>query len=118
VGGNVSIGLVTAKRFASEGAHVFITARRDSELAATVNEIVKNVLGSRETSLSSASSIACCPRSSGKRADSISCSPMPSQERRLVVLTAATSALSKEPIDGASRLHNTFEPISPRVSPS
>src|SRR6266481_4252311 len=44
-GGNSGIGLATAKRFASEGAHVFITGRRDGELAAAVNEIGKNVTG-------------------------------------------------------------------------
>jgi hypothetical protein len=38
-------GLATAKRFASEGAHGFITGRRDGELAAAVNEIGKNVTG-------------------------------------------------------------------------
>src|SRR5712671_4991503 len=44
-GGNSGIGLATAKRFASEGAHVFITGRRDGELAAAVKEIGKNVTG-------------------------------------------------------------------------
>ena len=31
-GGNSGIGLATAKRFAGEGAQVFITGRRDGEL--------------------------------------------------------------------------------------
>ncbi len=31
-GGSSGIGLATAKRFAAEGAHVFITGRRQSEL--------------------------------------------------------------------------------------
>ena len=44
-GGNSGIGLATANRFASEGAHVFITGRRDGELAAAVKEIGKNVTG-------------------------------------------------------------------------
>ena len=44
-GGNSGIGLATAKRFASEGAYVFITGRRDAELAAAVKEIGKNVTG-------------------------------------------------------------------------
>ena len=44
-GGNSGIGLATAKRFVSEGAHVFITGRRDTELAAAVKEIGKNVTG-------------------------------------------------------------------------
>ncbi|SRR6266550_3953493 len=33
-GGNSGIGLTTAKEFAGEGAYVFITGRRDPELAA------------------------------------------------------------------------------------
>jgi NAD(P)-dependent dehydrogenase (short-subunit alcohol dehydrogenase family) len=40
-GGNSGVGLAMAKRFASEGAHVFITRRRDGELAAAVNKIGK-----------------------------------------------------------------------------
>src|SRR6476620_11471856 len=44
-GGNSGIGLATAKRFVSEGAYVFITGRRDAELAAAVREIGSNVTG-------------------------------------------------------------------------
>jgi NAD(P)-dependent dehydrogenase (short-subunit alcohol dehydrogenase family) len=46
-GGNSGIGLATAKRFVSEGAYVFITGRRDPELAAAVKEIGRNVTGVR-----------------------------------------------------------------------
>jgi NAD(P)-dependent dehydrogenase (short-subunit alcohol dehydrogenase family) len=42
-GGNSGIGLATAKRFAAEGAYVFITGRRQNELDAAVKEIGKNV---------------------------------------------------------------------------
>src|SRR5260370_37005047 len=42
-GGNSGIGLATAKRFVKEGAHVFITGRRDAELAAAAREIGKDV---------------------------------------------------------------------------
>lgn len=42
-GGSSGIGLATAKRFVGEGAYVFITGRRESELAAAVKEIGKNV---------------------------------------------------------------------------
>ena len=42
-GGNSGIGLATAKEFVNEGAYVFITGRRESELAAAVKEIGKNV---------------------------------------------------------------------------
>ena len=44
-GGNTGIGLATAKRFVNEGAYVFITGRRDSELARAVKEIGRNVTG-------------------------------------------------------------------------
>ena len=44
-GGTSGIGLATATRFVSEGAYVFITGRRDSELPAAVKEIGKNVTG-------------------------------------------------------------------------
>jgi NAD(P)-dependent dehydrogenase (short-subunit alcohol dehydrogenase family) len=44
-GGNSGIGLATAKRFVDEGAYVFITGRRDRELAAAVEEIGRNVTG-------------------------------------------------------------------------
>src|SRR5260221_2582339 len=43
--GNSGIGLATAKQFVSEGAYVFITGRRDQELAAAVKEIGRNVTG-------------------------------------------------------------------------
>jgi len=42
-GGNSGIGLATAKQFVNEGAYVFITGRRDTELAVAVKEIGKNV---------------------------------------------------------------------------
>ena len=42
-GGNSGIGLATAKRFVEEGAHVFITGRRQSELDAAAKEIGKNI---------------------------------------------------------------------------
>ena len=44
-GGTSGIGLATAKRFVGEGAYVFITGRRDRELAAAVKEIGRNVTG-------------------------------------------------------------------------
>src|SRR5258708_33863802 len=44
-GGNSGIGLATAKEFVNEGAYVFITGRREPELAAAVKEIGKNVTG-------------------------------------------------------------------------
>jgi NAD(P)-dependent dehydrogenase (short-subunit alcohol dehydrogenase family) len=42
-GGNSGIGFATAKRFVEEGAYVFITGRRESELAAAASEIGGNV---------------------------------------------------------------------------
>lgn len=44
-GGNSGIGLATAKRFAADGAYVFITGRRKPELDAAVKQIGKNVTG-------------------------------------------------------------------------
>jgi NAD(P)-dependent dehydrogenase (short-subunit alcohol dehydrogenase family) len=44
-GGNSGIGLATAKEFVNEGAYVFITGRREQELAQAVNEIGRNVTG-------------------------------------------------------------------------
>ena len=44
-GGNGGIGLATAQRFVGEGAHVFITGRRQAELDAAVKLIGKNVTG-------------------------------------------------------------------------
>jgi NAD(P)-dependent dehydrogenase (short-subunit alcohol dehydrogenase family) len=41
-GGNSGIGLATAQRFATEGAYIFITGRRQSELDAAVKQIGKN----------------------------------------------------------------------------
>jgi NAD(P)-dependent dehydrogenase (short-subunit alcohol dehydrogenase family) len=41
-GGNSGIGLATAQRFVSDGAYVFITGRRQSELDAAVEQIGKN----------------------------------------------------------------------------
>jgi NAD(P)-dependent dehydrogenase (short-subunit alcohol dehydrogenase family) len=41
-GGSSGIGLATAQRFVEEGAYVFITGRRQSELDAAVKQIGKN----------------------------------------------------------------------------
>lgn len=46
-GGNSGIGLATAQRFVAEGAHVFITGRRQEELDAAVKQIGDNVVGIR-----------------------------------------------------------------------
>jgi NAD(P)-dependent dehydrogenase (short-subunit alcohol dehydrogenase family) len=46
-GGSSGIGLATAKEFVNEGAYVFITGRRDLELAAAVKETARNVTGVR-----------------------------------------------------------------------
>jgi NAD(P)-dependent dehydrogenase (short-subunit alcohol dehydrogenase family) len=44
-GGNSGIGLATARRFAEEGAHVFITGRRQAELDAAVKRIGRQATG-------------------------------------------------------------------------
>jgi len=41
-GGNSGIGLATSKQFVNEGAYVFITGRREAELAAAKKQIGKN----------------------------------------------------------------------------
>ena len=44
-GGTSGIEFATARRFVDEGAHVFITGRRESELRTAVKEISRNVTG-------------------------------------------------------------------------
>ena len=44
-GGSAGIGLAAAKRFAEEGAYVFITGRRQAELDAAVKEIGPKAVG-------------------------------------------------------------------------
>jgi NAD(P)-dependent dehydrogenase (short-subunit alcohol dehydrogenase family) len=44
-GGTSGIGLATALRLVSEGAYVFITGRRQSELEAAIKQIGRNVTG-------------------------------------------------------------------------
>ena len=46
-GGSSGLGLATAKRFVAEGAHVFITGRRQTELDAAAKEIGSNVTAVR-----------------------------------------------------------------------
>ena len=46
-GGTSCIGLATAKQFVNEGAYVFITGRREPELAAAVKEIGRNISGAQ-----------------------------------------------------------------------
>jgi NAD(P)-dependent dehydrogenase (short-subunit alcohol dehydrogenase family) len=46
-GGNSGIGFATAQEFVGEGAYVFVTGRREKELAAAVKEIGRNVTGIR-----------------------------------------------------------------------
>jgi NAD(P)-dependent dehydrogenase (short-subunit alcohol dehydrogenase family) len=46
-GGTSGIGLATARRFADEGAHVFITGRRQAELDAAVASLGEQVTGLR-----------------------------------------------------------------------
>jgi len=44
-GGTSGIGLAAAKRFVDEGAYVFITGRREPELATAVKEIGRSLTG-------------------------------------------------------------------------
>jgi NAD(P)-dependent dehydrogenase (short-subunit alcohol dehydrogenase family) len=76
-GGNSGIGLATAKQFVSEGVYVFITGRRELELARAVKEIGRNVTGVQETRQTLAILIACSRKSSARRGGSTLCSRMP-----------------------------------------
>ncbi len=53
-GGTSGIGLATAMRFATEGARVFITGRREAELAAAVTAVGPNATGIQADSAISA----------------------------------------------------------------
>jgi NAD(P)-dependent dehydrogenase (short-subunit alcohol dehydrogenase family) len=53
-GGSAGIGLATAKRFAEEGAYVFITGRRQAELDAAVKAIGPNAVAVRADAANSA----------------------------------------------------------------
>ena len=44
-GGNSGIGLATAQQFVRDGARIFITGRRQSELDVAVKQIGRNVTG-------------------------------------------------------------------------
>jgi NAD(P)-dependent dehydrogenase (short-subunit alcohol dehydrogenase family) len=44
-GGTSGLGLATAERFVVEGAHVFVTGRREQELDSAVEKIGRNVTG-------------------------------------------------------------------------
>jgi NAD(P)-dependent dehydrogenase (short-subunit alcohol dehydrogenase family) len=44
-GGNSGIGLATARQFVNEGAFVFVTGRRETQLAEAVKEIGRNATG-------------------------------------------------------------------------
>jgi NAD(P)-dependent dehydrogenase (short-subunit alcohol dehydrogenase family) len=76
-GGTSGIGLATAKQFMNEGAYVFITGRREPELAAAVKKIGRNVSAVQ----GDVSNLADLDRLFGQirkeKASSMSCSPMP-----------------------------------------
>src|SRR5262245_10696618 len=74
-GGNSGIGLASAKQSVNEGVYVFITGRRDRELAAAVKDIGAMSPACREPWRISAISTACSHKSSARRAGSTSYSP-------------------------------------------
>ena len=76
-GGNSGIGLATAKKFVNEGAYVFITGRREPELADSVKQIGKNLTAYKEMSRNLTTLIASSHKLSGRRASSTLSSPMP-----------------------------------------
>jgi NAD(P)-dependent dehydrogenase (short-subunit alcohol dehydrogenase family) len=76
-GGSSGIGLAAAKRFVDEGAHVFITGRREAELADAVKQLVRVSPGYEEMSRTLRTAITSSLKSSGGWASSTSCSRMP-----------------------------------------
>ena len=76
-GGNGGIGFATAKRFVKEGAHVFITGRREPETAAAVEEIGRNVTGVQGDVSNLGDLDRLFAQSRGRRAGSTLSSPMP-----------------------------------------
>ncbi len=76
-GGTTGIGLATAKRFVEEGAHVFITGRRQAELDAAVEALGDNVTGVQATSPAPRIWTGCTPRSPTQAGASTYCSPTP-----------------------------------------
>lgn len=76
-GGNSGIGLATAKQFVAEGAYVFITGRRERELAGAVKEIGKNVTGVQGDVSNLGDLDRLFAQSSGRKESSILCSRMP-----------------------------------------
>ena len=51
-GGNSGIGMATAQRFVSDGAYIFITGRRQSELDSAVKQIGKNKVSDVQSDVS------------------------------------------------------------------
>ena len=80
-GGSSGLGLATAKRFVGEGAHVFITGRRQPELDAAVKEIGGSVTAVRGdvSNLADLDRLFATMRS--RKAGWIFCLPMPAAER-------------------------------------
>jgi NAD(P)-dependent dehydrogenase (short-subunit alcohol dehydrogenase family) len=76
-GGTSGIGLATAKQFVNEGAYVFITGRREPELAAAVKEIGRNVSAVQGMYRILPTSIVFSGELEKRKASSMSCSPMP-----------------------------------------
>ena len=76
-GGTSGIGLATAKQFVNEGAYVFITGRREPELAAAVKDIGRMSAEYKETYQILPTSIVFSRKLGKRKASSILCSPTP-----------------------------------------
>src|SRR6202795_4940596 len=72
-GGTSGIGLATAKRFVAEGAYVYITRRREKELALAVKSIGGSVTGVQGVCLKSVTSNDSSFRLTKRRVVSILC---------------------------------------------
>jgi NAD(P)-dependent dehydrogenase (short-subunit alcohol dehydrogenase family) len=74
-GGSSGIGLATAQQFVSEGAYVYITGRRQSELDKAVKTIGSNITAVRADASNLADLDRSLHRSKKKRDDSTLSSP-------------------------------------------
>jgi NAD(P)-dependent dehydrogenase (short-subunit alcohol dehydrogenase family) len=75
-GGTSGIGLATAKLFVAEGAHVYVTGRRQERVDEAVKEIGKEITGVQGDVANMPISTDSSSRSSRRRESSISCSRM------------------------------------------
>ena len=92
-GGNSGIGLATAQRFVEEGAYVFLTGRRQSELDAGVKQIGKNNVTGVQGDVSNLADL-------DRLYDTVK-----QQKGRIDVLFANAGIAERAPLDSISESH-------------